>query len=104
VEVVETVVAALSKTHYHHMLQSNQWQEKCSVVSLPPRVSHITTTVILQANVGISCSVALKVMFLYLHTVWGRRNLYSIFQEKRVPYGLENTVYIRWNLHTVNSS
>lgn len=89
------MVAAVSKTYYHCVLQSNQWQEKCSVVSLPPRVGHITTTVILQANVGISCSVALKVTFMYLHTVQGTRNLYIIFQEKSVPYGLQNTVYIR---------
>jgi len=87
-------VAAVSNTYYHCVLRSNQWQEKCSIVFLPPRVSHITT-VILQANVGISCSVVLKVMFMYLHTVQGRRNLYTIFQEKSAPYGLQNTVYIR---------
>ena len=89
------MVAAVSKTHYHCVLLSNQCQEKCSNVSLPPRVSHIITTVILQANVGISCSVALKVTFMYLHTAQSRRHLYNIFQEKNVPYGLQNTVYIR---------
>jgi hypothetical protein len=48
---------------------------------LLPWMSHVTTTIIPLANVGIS--VALKVILMHLQTITRRGILYSIFQGKK---------------------